>query len=120
MEIARAWLLPRDQRWDLDQPASVRLQVLYDDDDQQQLVWSVLRGRGRTGRARAFACWWMPGTVQIIQGGVVAAPQPRQLRQLPAPAGARPLRPGGTSPPARSERSASVQALRASRPCSMR
>jgi hypothetical protein len=42
VEITRAWLLPRDQRWDLDRPASVRLQVLYDDDDQQQLVWSVL------------------------------------------------------------------------------
>jgi hypothetical protein len=39
---ARAWLLPRDARWDLDRPASVRLQVLYDDDDRQQLVWSVL------------------------------------------------------------------------------
>ena len=42
VEITRAWLLPRDQRWDLDTPSSVRLQVLYDDDDQQQLVWSVL------------------------------------------------------------------------------
>jgi hypothetical protein len=42
VEIARTWLLPRDQRWDLDQPSSVRLQVLYDDDDGQQLVWSVL------------------------------------------------------------------------------
>ena len=42
VEITRAWLLPRDQRWDLDRPSSVRLQVLYDDDGQQQLVWSVL------------------------------------------------------------------------------
>ena len=42
VETTRAWLLPRDQRWDLDQPASVRLQVLYDDEDRQQLVWSVL------------------------------------------------------------------------------
>ena len=42
VEITRAWLLPRDQRWDLDTPSSVRLQVLYDDDDQQQLVWSVM------------------------------------------------------------------------------
>jgi hypothetical protein len=42
VEITRAWLLPRDQRWDLDQPSSVRLQVLYDDDDRQQLVWSVV------------------------------------------------------------------------------
>ena len=42
VEIARTWLLPRDERWDLDRPSSVRLQVLYDDDDRQQLVWSVL------------------------------------------------------------------------------
>ncbi len=42
VETTRAWLLPRDQRWDLDRPASVRLQVLYDDDDRQRLVWSVL------------------------------------------------------------------------------
>jgi hypothetical protein len=42
VETARAWLLPYDDRWDLGQPSSVRLQVLYDDDDQQQLVWSVL------------------------------------------------------------------------------
>jgi hypothetical protein len=42
VEITRAWLSPRDQRWDLDQPSSVRLQVLYNDDDRQQLVWSVL------------------------------------------------------------------------------
>jgi hypothetical protein len=42
VETTRAWLLPRDQRWNLDAPSSVRLQVLYDDDDQQQLVWSVL------------------------------------------------------------------------------
>jgi hypothetical protein len=42
VEITRAWLLPRDRRWDLDQPSSVRLQVLYDDDDRQQLVWSVV------------------------------------------------------------------------------
>jgi hypothetical protein len=41
VETARSWLLPRDQRWDLSEPASVRLQVLYDDDDHQQLVWSV-------------------------------------------------------------------------------
>jgi len=42
VEIIRSWLLPRDQRWDLDQPTSARLQVLYADDDRQQLVWSVL------------------------------------------------------------------------------
>jgi hypothetical protein len=42
VEITRSWLLPRDQRWDLDRPSSVRLQVLYDDDDRQQLVWNVL------------------------------------------------------------------------------
>lgn len=39
--IASAWLLPRDDRWDLDEPLAVRLQVLYDDDDRQQLVWSI-------------------------------------------------------------------------------
>jgi len=38
---ARAWLRPRDERWNLDQPAAVRLQVLYDDDSQQRLMWSV-------------------------------------------------------------------------------
>jgi len=42
VEITRAWLAPRDQRWDLATPSSVRLQVLYDDDDRQQLVWSVV------------------------------------------------------------------------------
>ncbi|MFN8633921.1 MAG: hypothetical protein U0893_08715 [Chloroflexota bacterium] len=42
VDTARAWLRPRDQRWELSQPDSVRLQVLYDDDDRQQLVWSVV------------------------------------------------------------------------------
>lgn len=42
VETARGWLLSRDERWDLAEPASVRLQVLYDDDDRQQLVWSVV------------------------------------------------------------------------------
>lgn len=41
IEIARAWLSPRDERWDLAEPAAARLQILYDDHDQQQLVWSV-------------------------------------------------------------------------------
>jgi hypothetical protein len=38
---ARAWLGPRDGRWNLEQPAAVRLRVLSDDDGQQRLMWSV-------------------------------------------------------------------------------
>jgi hypothetical protein len=39
-----------DKRWETN-PSSVRLQVLYDEDDQQQLVWSVtFRGRQEGAR----------------------------------------------------------------------
>jgi hypothetical protein len=52
LATASAWLRSRDDRWDLDEPTSVRLQVLYDDDDRQQLVWSVtLRARQEGPRA---------------------------------------------------------------------
>ena len=52
VEIAQAWLQPRDERWDLSAPAAVRLQIVYDDDDQQRLVWSVLF-QGRQDGPRA-------------------------------------------------------------------
>ena len=41
LAVASSWLRARDDRWDVDEPSSMRLQVLYDDDDAQQLVWSV-------------------------------------------------------------------------------
>ncbi len=51
IETARNWIGGRDQRWDTGAPLAVRLQVLYDDDDQQQLVWSVsFRGRPESDR----------------------------------------------------------------------
>jgi hypothetical protein len=66
----RAWLQPRDQRWDLDQPASVRLQVLYDDDDQQRLIWSVLlRARQDDGPRSSIRLLVDAQNGQIIQGG---------------------------------------------------
>jgi len=65
----RAWLQPRDQRWDLDQPASVRLQVLYDDDDQQQLVWSVLLRARQDGPRSSIRLLVDAQNGQIIQGG---------------------------------------------------
>jgi hypothetical protein len=41
----------RDSRWDTRAPVAVRLQVLYDEDDEQQLVWSVtFRGRSDVAR----------------------------------------------------------------------
>jgi hypothetical protein len=65
---ARAWLLPRDERWDLDQPSSVRLQVLYDDDDQQQLVWSVLFQARQDGPRSTIRLLVDAQTGAIIQG----------------------------------------------------
>ena len=65
----RAWLQPRDQRWDLDQPASVRLQVLYDDDDQQQLVWSVLLRARQDGPRPSIRLLVDAQNGQLIQGG---------------------------------------------------
>ena len=51
IETARGWVGGRDQRWDTSSPLAVRLQVLYDDDDRQQLVWSVsFRGRAEAER----------------------------------------------------------------------
>jgi hypothetical protein len=67
--IVRAWLTPRDQRWDLDQPASVRLQVLYDDDDQQQLVWSVLLRARQDGPRSSIRLLVDAQNGQLIQGG---------------------------------------------------
>ncbi|MCC7370896.1 MAG: PepSY domain-containing protein [Chloroflexi bacterium] len=52
VDVARGWLQTRDQRWDLTTPTAVRLQVLYDDDDRQQLVWSV-QYRSATDGARS-------------------------------------------------------------------
>lgn len=70
VEIVRAWLQPRDQRWDLDQPASVRLQVLYDDDDQQQLVWSVLLTARQDGPRSSIRLLVDAQTGALIQGGL--------------------------------------------------
>ena len=51
IETARGWVGGRDQRWDTSSPLAVRLQVLYDDEDRQQLVWSVsFRGRAESDR----------------------------------------------------------------------
>jgi hypothetical protein len=65
----RAWLQPRDQRWNLDQPVSVRLQVLYDDDDQQQLVWSVLLRARQDGPRSTIRLLVDAQNGQLIQGG---------------------------------------------------
>ena len=67
VEITRAWLAPRDRRWDLDQPSSVRLQVLYDDDDQQQLVWSVLYRAREDGQRSTLRLLVDAQTGAIIQ-----------------------------------------------------
>jgi len=70
VEIVRAWLLPRDARWDLDHPMSVRLQVLYADDDQQQLVWSVLLRAARDEGPRPSIRLLVDAqTGYLIQGG---------------------------------------------------
>jgi hypothetical protein len=69
IEIARTWLLPRDQRWDLDQPASMRLQVLYDDDDQQQLVWSVLFNARQEGPRSSIRLLIDAQSGHLIQSG---------------------------------------------------
>jgi hypothetical protein len=41
IQTAASAVRVRDARWDNANPAAVRLQVLYDDENQQQLVWSV-------------------------------------------------------------------------------
>jgi hypothetical protein len=67
--IVRAWLLPRDDRWDLDQPTSVRLQVLYDDEDHQQLVWSVVLPAREDGPRPSIRLLVDAQNGQLIQGG---------------------------------------------------
>jgi len=69
VEIVRTWLLPRDTRWDLDQPTSVRLQVLYADDDQQQLVWSVVLRAREDGPRPSIRLLVDAQNGQLIQGG---------------------------------------------------
>jgi hypothetical protein len=69
VEIVRTWLLPRDSRWDLDQPSSVRLQVLYDDDDQQRLVWSVVLPAREDGPRPSIRLLVDAQNGQLIQGG---------------------------------------------------
>jgi hypothetical protein len=69
LEIARTWLLPRDRRWDLDQPSSVRLQVLYDDDDRQQLVWSVLFNARQDGPRSSIRLLVDAQTGHLVQSG---------------------------------------------------
>jgi len=67
-EIAANWLQTRDTRWDLTQPASVRLQVLFDDDDQQQLVWSVTYRALQDGPRSSIRLLVDGQTGQILQG----------------------------------------------------
>jgi hypothetical protein len=69
VEVVRTWLQPRDGRWDLVQPDSVRLQVLYDDDDQQQLVWSVLLRARQDGPRSSIRLLVDAQTGALIQGG---------------------------------------------------
>jgi hypothetical protein len=69
VEIVRAWLLPRDGRWDLNQPISVRLQVLYADDDQQQLVWSVVLRAREDGTRPSIRLLVDAQNGYLIQGG---------------------------------------------------
>lgn len=69
VEIVRTWLLPRDERWDLDRPISTRLQVLYDDDDQQRLVWSVLLRARDDGPRASIRLLVDAQNGQLIQGG---------------------------------------------------
>jgi hypothetical protein len=66
--IARAWLLPRDDRWNLDRPTAVRLQVLYDDDDRQQLIWSVQYAAQQEGPRATIRLLVDAQTGTIIQG----------------------------------------------------
>ncbi|MGE3269840.1 MAG: PepSY domain-containing protein [Chloroflexota bacterium] len=67
IEIAQAWLQPRDARWNLSAPTSVRLQVLYDDDDQQQLVWSVQFRARQEGQRSSLRLLVDAQSGQIIQ-----------------------------------------------------
>jgi len=67
--ITSAWLLPRDDRWVLDDPTSVRLQVLYDDDDRQQLVWSITYRASQEGQRPSLRLLVDGQTGALIQSG---------------------------------------------------
>jgi len=59
-----------DSRWDTGDPVAVRLQVLYDDDNRQQLVWSVtFRARQETSRPTLRVL------VNARTGQLIAGPQ---------------------------------------------
>jgi hypothetical protein len=66
--VASNWLRSRDSRWALDDPTSVRLQVLYDDDDQQQLVWSVTYRAVQDGPRSSIRLLVDAQTGQLLQG----------------------------------------------------
>jgi len=66
--IATSWLQTRDNRWDLTQPTSTRLQILFDDDDQQQLVWSVTFRTLQEGPRSSIRLLVDGQTGQILQG----------------------------------------------------
>jgi hypothetical protein len=68
LTIASTWLGTRDTRWALDDPISARLQVLYDDDDQQQLVWSVTYRALQAGPRSSIRLLVDGQTGQILQG----------------------------------------------------
>jgi len=67
-DLATTWLRTRDSRWDLTEPTSVRLQVLFDDDDQQQLVWSVTFRALQEGPRSRIRLLVDGETGQILQG----------------------------------------------------
>lgn len=66
---ARAWLAPQDRHWSLDEPSSVRLQVLYDDDDRQQLIWSVTFGASQAGARSSIRLLVDAHSGAIVQSG---------------------------------------------------
>jgi hypothetical protein len=68
LATAQSWLRPRDSRWALEDPISVRLQILYDDDDQQQLVWSVTFRAAEDGPRPSIRLLVDGQTGQILQG----------------------------------------------------
>ena len=99
VEITRAWLLPRDQRWDLDQPSSVRLQVLYDDDDRAAARVERPVPRPAGGAALDDALAGRRANGRDHPGRLVGQPRVRRRtrvglrRRLLAPPRACPLRP---------------------------
>jgi hypothetical protein len=69
LATARAWLGPRDERWDLAAPTAVRLQVLYDDDNRQRLMWSVqFTARNSSGPRAGIRVLIDAQTGQLVQG----------------------------------------------------